>query len=60
MSLQRIPLQPVDGVTISILADNLFDGLLPDQGPAKRINRTDDKVSVLFIFKGLVTKTTRT
>lgn len=36
MSLQRIPLQPVDGVTISILADNLFDGLLPDQGPAKR------------------------
>src|SRR5215467_301845 len=36
MSLQRIPLQPVDGVTISILADNLFDGLLADQGPAKR------------------------
>lgn len=36
MSPQRIPLQPVDGVTISILADNLFDGLLPDQGPAKR------------------------
>lgn len=36
MSLQRIPLQPVDGVTICILADNLFDGLLPDQGPAKR------------------------
>jgi len=34
MSLQRIPLQPVDGVTISILADNLFDGLLADQGPA--------------------------
>src|SRR6516225_500274 len=36
MSLQRIPLEPSDGVTISILADNLFDGLLPDQGPAKR------------------------
>src|SRR5258708_12405916 len=36
MPLQRIPLQPVDGVTISILADNLFDGLLVDQGPAKR------------------------
>ena len=32
----QIPLQPVDTVTISILADNLFDGLLPDQGPAKR------------------------
>jgi 7,8-dihydropterin-6-yl-methyl-4-(beta-D-ribofuranosyl)aminobenzene 5'-phosphate synthase len=36
MSLQPIPLQPVDAVTISILADNLFDALLPDQGPAKR------------------------
>ena len=36
MSLQSIPLQPVDGVTISILADNLFDGLLPDQGSARR------------------------
>jgi len=36
MSLQSIPLQPVDGVTINIIADNLFDGLLMDQGPAKR------------------------
>ncbi len=34
--MQRIPLQMVDAVKISILADNLFDGLLPDQGPAKR------------------------
>lgn len=34
--MQHIPLQPVDGVTISIIADNIFDGLLPDQGPAKR------------------------
>ncbi len=35
-NIHQIPLQPVDAVTISILADNLFDGLLPDQGPAKR------------------------
>ena len=34
--MQSIPLQPIDAVTISILADNLFDGLLTDQGPAKR------------------------
>lgn len=32
----QIPLKPVDAVTIDILADNLFDGLLFDQGPAKR------------------------
>ena len=35
-NIPQIPLQPVDAVTISIFADNLFDGLLPDQGPAKR------------------------
>lgn len=34
--MQHISLKTVDAVTISILADNLFDGLLPDQGPAKR------------------------
>jgi 7,8-dihydropterin-6-yl-methyl-4-(beta-D-ribofuranosyl)aminobenzene 5'-phosphate synthase len=35
-NISQISLQLVDAVTISILADNLFDGLLPDQGPAKR------------------------
>ena len=35
-NIPQIPLQPIDAVTISIFADNLFDGLLPDQGPAKR------------------------
>ncbi|GCE29781.1 MBL fold metallo-hydrolase [Dictyobacter alpinus] len=34
--MQHISLKMVDAVTISVLADNLFDGLLPDQGPAKR------------------------
>jgi 7,8-dihydropterin-6-yl-methyl-4-(beta-D-ribofuranosyl)aminobenzene 5'-phosphate synthase len=34
--MQPIHLQTVDAVKISILADNLFDALLPDQGPAKR------------------------
>lgn len=34
--MQPVQLQTVDAVKISILADNLFDALLPDQGPAKR------------------------
>jgi 7,8-dihydropterin-6-yl-methyl-4-(beta-D-ribofuranosyl)aminobenzene 5'-phosphate synthase len=34
--MQPIHLQTVDAVKILVLADNLFDALLPDQGPAKR------------------------
>lgn len=34
--MQAIPLQPVQSVTITILVDNLFDGLLSTQGVAKR------------------------
>ena len=34
--MQKILLQPVQSVAITILADNLFDGLLPTQGVAKR------------------------
>jgi hypothetical protein len=34
--MQLIELNPVQSVTITILADNMFDGLLPDQGVAKR------------------------
>lgn len=34
--MQRITLTPVDTVSITILADNLMDGSLPDQGPARR------------------------
>src|ERR1043166_1914154 len=45
--MPSIPLQSVDAVTISILADNLFDGLLPDQGPAKRpaLDATTPRIS---------------
>ena len=35
-SRDRIPLEPVDAVTITTLCDNVTDMLLPDQGPAKR------------------------
>jgi len=33
---ERIPLAPVDSVTITTLCDNVTDMLLTDQGPAKR------------------------
>lgn len=34
--MQQITPEPVDSVEITILADNLFDGLLVSEGPAKR------------------------
>ena len=34
--MPHVPLEPVDGVTITTLVDNAADMLLPDQGPAKR------------------------
>jgi 7,8-dihydropterin-6-yl-methyl-4-(beta-D-ribofuranosyl)aminobenzene 5'-phosphate synthase len=33
---QRIPLAPVDSISITTLCDNVTDMLLVDQGPAKR------------------------
>src|SRR6266568_2288642 len=33
----RIPLEPVDSLTISTLGDNVFDIFMPDQGPARRV-----------------------
>jgi len=33
----KVPLEPVDSVTITTLVDNYFDLLLTDQGPAKRL-----------------------
>src|SRR5262245_38777453 len=33
---ERIPLEPVDRLTITTLVDNSTDALLEDQGPAKR------------------------
>ena len=34
--MHPIALDPVQSVTITILLDNVFDGLLPSQGVAKR------------------------
>src|SRR6266700_1994527 len=34
----QIPLEPVDSLTITTLVDNVFDALMPDQGPAHRLS----------------------
>jgi 7,8-dihydropterin-6-yl-methyl-4-(beta-D-ribofuranosyl)aminobenzene 5'-phosphate synthase len=34
--METIPLEPVDGLTVTTLVDNVADLLLADQGPAKR------------------------
>lgn len=44
--MQLITLHPVQSVTITILADNFFDGLLPDQGVAKRASLSTQKLGV--------------
>lgn len=42
--MQQIALSPVESVTITILLDNLFDGLLPNQGVAKRPGLSPQKM----------------
>ncbi len=37
----RIPLEPVDSLTITTLVDNVFDVFMPNQGPAHRISPAD-------------------
>ena len=34
----RIPLEPVDSLTVTTLVDNVFDTFMPNQGPAHRIS----------------------
>jgi hypothetical protein len=34
--MTRIHLEPVDSVTITTLVENVYDTLMPDQGPARR------------------------
>lgn len=41
--MPRVPLEPVDAVTITTLVDNACDMLLQDQGPAKRPGLGSDK-----------------
>jgi hypothetical protein len=33
---RRIPLEPVDALTITTLVDNVYDVWMPDEGQAKR------------------------
>ncbi len=49
-------LDPVDSVTITTLADNLFDALLRDEGPAKRPQpgKTGPRVRAAFMEGGEV------
>ncbi len=50
-----IPLEPVDGVTITTLVDNVCDLLLQDQGPAKRpglLASSGPRVSARFLEGG--------
>jgi 7,8-dihydropterin-6-yl-methyl-4-(beta-D-ribofuranosyl)aminobenzene 5'-phosphate synthase len=37
----RIPLEPVDSLTITTLVDNVFDVFMPDQGSAHRVSPAD-------------------
>ncbi|GHO99835.1 MBL fold metallo-hydrolase [Reticulibacter mediterranei] len=42
--MQSIALHPIQSVTITIVLDNLFDGLLPNQGVAKRPGFSSQKL----------------
>ena len=42
--MHPIALDPVQSVTITILLDNVFDGLLPSQGVAKRHSLSSQKM----------------
>lgn len=42
--MHSIALSPVESVTITILLDNVFDGLLPNQGVAKRPSLSPQKL----------------
>ncbi len=37
----RIPLEPVDSLTVTTLVDNVFDVFMPNQGPAHRVSPAD-------------------
>jgi 7,8-dihydropterin-6-yl-methyl-4-(beta-D-ribofuranosyl)aminobenzene 5'-phosphate synthase len=48
-----VPLEPVDSVTITTLVDNVTDGLMPDQGPAKRPGlRVDPRLPAVTMAGG--------
>jgi 7,8-dihydropterin-6-yl-methyl-4-(beta-D-ribofuranosyl)aminobenzene 5'-phosphate synthase len=53
--MTTIALEPVDGVTVTTLVDNVSDALLTDQGPAKRLplgSRTAPRLPAAFLESG--------
>lgn len=53
---QRIPLEPVDALTITTLVDNVYDVWMPDEGPAKRsgVGSTKARLPVGTMLNGFV------
>ncbi len=49
----RVFLEPVDAVTVTVLVDNVADMLLLDQGPAKRVNLGGGKMPMLPVATSL-------
>jgi 7,8-dihydropterin-6-yl-methyl-4-(beta-D-ribofuranosyl)aminobenzene 5'-phosphate synthase len=51
-----IPLQPVDSLTITTLVDNLYDALIPNQGPAHRAGAgsTSERLPAATMADGFV------
>ncbi len=52
-ALERIPLAPVEAVTITTLVDNVIDVLLPDAGPARRPQRDRAAVTAATLQTGI-------
>ncbi len=52
----RIPLEPVDAVTVTVIVDNVTDVFMPDQGPAhrKRPGPGDPSVPISTMVAGMV------
>ncbi len=38
--MERIPLGPLESVTVTVLVDNVIDAFMPHQGPARRVRDT--------------------
>ena len=59
--MEPIALEPVDGLTVTTLVDNVTDLLLVDQGPAKRYTlgqAVDPSVPARFLADGLAATAT--
>jgi 7,8-dihydropterin-6-yl-methyl-4-(beta-D-ribofuranosyl)aminobenzene 5'-phosphate synthase len=53
--MQKIALEPVDSLSITVLVDNVADALLQDEGPAERVRAPRlPKVAARFLESGTV------